>query len=331
MPKRREVPRKACEQYAALMHRSDIPFHEIGRTLQQEWPDVFTPDVTPESVNEACRRWSKRHGVELPPKKRRYVPAPVNRYGHEVPELIIPYSQRVIVISDLHASAHDVRPVEHALKVIEEQEIDVVIFNGDQLDNSYLGHKGVRSRWAAPFEENIEQFAGVANAFYEAGARRFYALQGNHCEKPMRGTDGELTYPQWWDSAIAPSLDYPELFTVTHRFYLIMEPEIPAPWPFPDGYRNFPWRFTHQKEYGRNPLTVAKRLATKYACNVVCGHQHHLAAGWHESGLWRVADAGTFQHRESAAYKVNRDTTHPEWNQGFLTLIDNKVAFHELA
>jgi len=330
MPKRREVPRKACEQYAALMHRSDIPFHEIGRTLQREWPDVFTPDVTPESVNEACRRWSKRHGVELPPKKRRYVPAPVNRYGHEVPELTFPHESRLIVLSDVHASNHSVAQVENAGAVIRDQGITAAVLNGDQLDNAYKGHKGMRSRWAAPYEENIEHFIDIANYWCEQGLERIIVIQGNHDDRPLRDTDGELTYPQWFDAVIRPHLNHPDRFTVTHRYYAIMEPEIKKGWPWPDSWRNFPWRFTHQVEYSKIPLRVAKRLVDALGpYNMVCGHQHHLATGWHDTRLVRLVDAGTLQGTE-VAYKSNRDTTHPQWNPGFVTIIDNRPKVHEL-
>src|SRR6056297_2265176 len=331
MPQAREVPKPVCQQCIDLMVKTSMSNMQIGELLRDEHPNLFDDAIQPSSVIERVRRWSQRHGLVYPSRRAERAAHATLRYLDEVPELVIPYEPRLIVISDLHASAHDMRIVDLACEVIAKHNITAAVFNGDQLDNSYLGHKGVRSRWAAPFDENVEQFTQIANAMKEAGLERQVVIQGNHDDKPMRGTDGELTYPQWFGGAVLPHLDAPTSYTVTHRYYCIMEPEIPAAWPYPDGWRNFPWRFTHQREYGRNPLTVGKRLINALGpTNIVCGHMHHLARGWHESGLYRVVDAGTFQHRDGAAYKVNRDSTHPQWNQGFVTLIDNRPQLWEL-
>lgn len=326
MPAKREVPVELCQKWLELRAREGTAV-SVAETMRQEHPNYFG-DIAVESINERCRRWSKRHGLSVPDRPR---PEARLRYLEEVPELVFPYQDRLIVISDLHASAHDADIVDLALATIRDLEIKAAVLNGDQLDNSYLGHKGVRSRWAAPYDENISQFAEIADRLCEAGIEDFWVVQGNHDDKPMRGTDGELTYPQWWASAVAPTLAYPERFNVTHRYYCIMEPEHFAPWPYPQGWRNFPWRFTHQKEYSRTPLSVGKRLINAIGpTNIVCGHMHHLARGWHENGLLRVVDAGTFQHKDGASYKVNRDSTHPQWNQGFVTLVGNRPQLHEL-
>lgn len=328
MAVKREVPVEVCHRWIELRDRSNLSNHGIGLMLREEFPQVFGRKALPHSVMEACRRWAQRHGLNY--DRRPLGPQARLRYLDEVPELVFPFERSLIVISDLHASAHDSDIVELARRVIGEQGIEAAVFNGDQLDNAYLGHKGMRSRWAAPYEENLEQFAEIANLLKAEGLRRQYVIQGNHDDKPMRGTDGELTYPQWFAASIRDLLNDPDSYRVTHRYYCVMEPEIVAPWPFPDGWRNFPWRFTHQREYGRNPLTVAKRLVNALGpTNIVCGHMHHLARGWHESGLVRVVDAGTFQHRNGAEYKVNRDSTHPQWNQGFVTLIDNRPQLWE--
>lgn len=330
MPRLREVPREVCEQYVALMQRSDMKHQDIGKLLKEEHPNIFGADVIPESVNEACRRWCQRHGIERPRRKQRHVPKARNRYGDEVPELIFPFEPRLVILSDVHASNHSTQQVEAAGKVIADEAITAAVLNGDQLDNAYKGHKGMRSRWAAPYEENIEHFIEIANYWCAQGLERIYQVQGNHDDKPMRDTDGELTYPQWFDATIRPHLDHPDRFRVTHRYYAIMEPEIKRGWPWPDGWRNFPWRFTHQVEYSKIPLRVAKRLVDAIGpYNMVCGHQHHLATGWHDTHLVRLVDAGTLQGTE-VAYKSNRDTTHPQWNPGFVTLIDNRPKVHEL-
>ena len=246
------------------------------------------------------------------------VPPASLHYHEEVPELRLPFEPHLAVLSDAHASAHDSRGVALFLKTVEALRIPAVVVNGDLFDNAYLGHGGVRDARAASAAENIFCGASILNAIVRSGAERIYVVQGNHDDKPLRSTDGEILFPQWWASQVAPHLGRPELFTVTHRYYCIMD----AMDPQPEGTRprHFPTRFTHQREYGRPPLAVASRLADKFLMNVVTGHQHHLGFSRHKSGKLMIADAGTIQHRDGAQYKVNRDSTHPEWCAGFLTL-----------
>lgn len=329
MPAKVEIPREVCERWIALCQRTDLTYLQVAEIIRDEHPNLFKKGIKLTSIHEHLRRYAHEHGLEYTGKAR-VNPKAHYRYLDEVPELVIPYKNRVIVLSDLHASGHDDRIVELAAKVIRDEGITTAIFNGDQLDNSYKGHKGIRSRWSATYEENVQQFTDVANYLKAAGLVEQFAIQGNHDDKPLRETDGEMTYPMWWNAILRDHLDEPDSYTVTHRYYLIMQPEIPKPWPWPDGFRNFPWYFMHQAEYSKIPLRVASGHASVVLGNVICGHQHHLAQGWHDSGKLKVADAGTFQHKEAAAYKVNRPTKHPQWNQGFLTLIDNTVQIHEL-
>ena len=246
------------------------------------------------------------------------VPAAPLVYHYEVPELRFPFEEHLAVLSDLHASAHNDRGVAMFLRTIETLRIPAVVVNGDTFDNAYLGHGGIRNSRSANAGENLLAGASIMNALIRAGVMRVYVLQGNHDDKPLRMTDGELTFPMWWAVQVAPHLDEPERFTVTHRYYCTMEAMNPqAEGACPD---HFPTMFTHQREYGRAPLSVASRLADKFLCNIVTGHQHHLGFSRHKSGKLLIADAGTFQHSDGAEYKVNRPSTHPQWCPGFLTL-----------
>ena len=111
----------------------------------------------------------------------------------------------------------------------------------------------------------------------------------------------------------------PKAVHTTNRYYAVMEPRTPKSWPF-EGPQNFPWMFTHQAEYGRNQLSVAKRLVDVEFANTCCGHQHHLAVGKHPNGMVYLVDAGTLQDPRLPAYKNSRQTTHPKWAIGFATI-----------
>src|SRR6056297_361289 len=186
MPQAREVPKPVCQQCIDLMVKTSMSNMQIGELLRDEHPNLFDDAIQPSSVIERVRRWSQRHGLVYPSRRAERAAHATLRYLDEVPELVIPYQPSVIVISDLHASAHDGRMVDFAREIIERHNIKTAIFNGDQLDNSYLGHKGVRSRWAAPYEENVEQFAQIADYLKDGGLDQQYVIFGNHDDKPLR-------------------------------------------------------------------------------------------------------------------------------------------------
>ena len=162
----------------------------------------------------------------------------------------------------------------------------------------------------------------------QAGIRHHLFLQGNHDDKMFRGSDGEQSFTEFLHSKVFPEISLEGVtVSATNRYYAIMRPRAPRPWPFssPD---NFPWIFTHQKNYGKNPLSVAGELGSIEFGNIVSGHQHHLSIGRHKSGLMYICDAGTLQDSDLPSYKNARQSRHPKWACGFLTVIDGVPQIH---
>lgn len=324
MAKRLHITPEMIQQYKTLVQQNDaLRVSQLGALFRAEYPEILGHIGTPLNVHKALQREAEAQGIEFPRRPPGKIPKPKLRWAGSCPELRFAHRDRIIVVSDLHSSAHDVLYVERARDVIERLGIKTIVYCGDQLDNAYLGHGGIRSIHSAPFEENIDHFVGIANTFEAAGAEEAFAIQGNHDDKPLRTTDGETTYSAWWDAHIAPGLDTPEMYSVTHRYYCVMEPEINESWPWTSGHRAFPWTFMHAKEYsiiaGRNP----KMHGDVRLSNIINGHEHHLLTTKHPNGITWLGAAGTGQHRDSAAYKDNRPTKHPAWQQGFITIIDN--------
>ena len=276
------------------------------------------------SIIEWVRRQALERGIELPAgptggRVKPPIPEPETYWLDETPELVIPYSPSVIVLSDPHAGQHWNAAIQRAIDVIEAREIQTVVWNGDLFDNAYIGHSGRRSKYAQSQKDQQAAVAGIVAAVHACESLKHAVfLCGNHDDKPFRDTDRELEF----DAHLRAALDgvqMPEKVDVTNRYYTTMEPKNPQPWPF-TGPENFPWIFTHQKEYGRNQLSVAKRLVDVEFANTCSGHQHHLAVGKHPNGLVYLVDAGTLQDPRLPSYKNSRQTTHPKWAPGFATI-----------
>lgn len=294
---------------------------KIGSRLIKEFPELFA-DMRPRSVVEAVRRQAQERGLDFVEARaggRPKIPEAHRLWLERTPELVFPFSDSVIVMSDVHAGQHSPRAVERAVDVIRSRGIRTVVWNGDLWDNAYKGHSGLRSKYAQGFEEGNDVVAEIITAIHSCPSLETAVfLCGNHDDKAFRTTDREWEFEDLL-AKVLPHVPCPDEVLTTNRYYAIMEPKEPSAWPF-TGPENFPTFFTHQAEYGRNQLSVAKRLVDVEFANTVCGHQHHLAVGKHPNGLVYLVDAGTLQDPELPAYKNSRQTTHPKWACGFVTL-----------
>ena len=327
MPKKLEITEEHLEWYAKQRADNHLDETEIGNAFKAEFPDVgFNCAGT--SVCRTLKIRAKDVGYSLPPIKSGVkAPNPVTRWRDNTPEVVFGFRPSLIVLSDMHCPLHNTALIEQALELVRERDIPTVLWNGDTFDNEYKGHKENRSHLSSTQLETVEAAIGVIDAFTDAGVDEHIWLQGNHDDKPMRSTDGEWRFTDFLDSHIRFKIKGAVKWLATNRYYAIMEPKEPKAWPF-DGPDNFPWRFTHQKNYGKNPLTVARDLCQIYTSNICTGHQHHLGVTKAASGLQYAVDAGTLQDPSLPSYKVERDSRHPHWAPGFVTITDGVPEIH---
>lgn len=318
---RKDLPDEVFEVYAALRSDPAATQTTIGLELRGRFPDLFEGS-RPHSIVKRVRIQAEDRGLDLPQVSvggKPKLPQAHKLWLDMTPELVFPYSESVIILSDVHAGQHSNEALQRAIEVINAREIETVVWNGDLFDNAYKGHSGLRSKYAQDFTSGCNTVADIVTAVHTCpSVRTSVFLCGNHDDKTFRDTDREFEFEDLLTVALN-GVPMPDEVLTTNRYYAIMEPKDPKPWPF-SGPENFPWMFTHQKEYGRNQLSVAKRLVDVEFANTVSGHQHHLATGKHPNGLVYLVDAGTFQDPRLPAYKNARQTTHPKWAVGFATI-----------
>lgn len=297
---------------------------QIGRKFRELWPDTFDKNTALKNLTNRLKIRLREMDYVIPSQKKHKVsPAPY-RWLKDNPELVVDYEPRIAVISDVHAGGHDADVIEFIAETIEKRGVNVVAWGGDLFDNAYVGHKGTHSAYASTHNEVVEGAVEIFDRLTQAGITKHYLYQGNHDNKPMRGTQGEWSFEDFLQTKFLPHVDLEGLtIRSTNRYYMTMKPKLLGSWPF-GGPWNFPWRFTHQKEYSRIPLRTAARLATKLLMNVACNHQHHLGATKHESGLLWLADTGCAQKVGATEYKDMRDSAHPQHINGFITIEDGE-------
>ena len=246
-------------------------------------------------------------------------PSANRTFSREIPELVIPFKERLMVLGDPHFPLHHEEMFKRALRAVTEHQITSVVWPGDVLDNGYKGHRFMRDCRAATRAEGVAALQEALLAFDAAGIEEHFMCPGNHDDKPLRGTDQELLFSDWIRAALGDFSPRASL-TFSDRYYIVME----ARGGSQSGPDQYPWRFTHQKNYSKIPLSTAREIAAIKLSNVVCAHQHHCAMGWASNGLMRAIDGGCLQDPAQASYKEIRDSRHPEWNPGFVILLDGK-------
>ena len=319
------MPDEVFSRYIELRAGNRLNQSQIGKLLISEFPGVFRENSRPVSAVKLVQARAVEQDVELPVGQSggQLVPAPDSRWAEKTPELVVPFDPKVLIMSDVHAGAHSVPAVERALEVIRDKRISLVVFNGDLLDNAYKGHHGLRTKWAQPHQEGLEAAQGIVQAVADCeSVTSMVFLCGNHDDKAFRDTDREIEFDGHLKLGVLEhvTIRATTKVCITNRYYAIMEPQAPKAWPW-TGPENFASIFTHQSEYGRGQLGVAKRLVDVDIYNTYCGHQHHLAVGKHPNGLLYLVDCGTFQDADLPAYKNARQSTHPKWSVGFVTIL----------
>ena len=80
------------------------------------------------------------------------------------------------------------------------------------------------------------------------------------------------------------------------------------------------WRVTHPRNYARNALTTARKIAHKHRQHVISFHEHHTAQGFDDSGDFVIANVGCVADPQKFPYVELVDSTNPRMNQSFATL-----------
>lgn len=285
-----------------------------AKTMLGEFPDVWNRGTRPMSVYRYMLQFVRSENEPVD------IPEPHGDFPAQMPEVQIEFRDRLGVVSDLHAPLHSPRLIELAAMVFRARGVETIVWNGDTFDNAHRGHKGIRNTRAAPFGVGLHAVGAIMDVFTEAGVRDHVIIPGNHDDKIWRDTDQEFGFEDLIKGKLWPILtDKSCQLTVSSRYYVVMRPrETRARWPFTSD--NYPWRFTHQKNYRGKQLSTADALCGIYMSHIVTGHQHHLAIGQHGSGVLWACDAGTFQDPDLVEYKQSRDSAHVAWHPGFLTI-----------
>lgn len=208
-----------------------------------------------------------------------------------------------LILNDIHIPATNWEFADKAIQVgVKHLSAPrKVIIVGDLINADAL------SRWddvvvVTPLADEIE----YANAFLNHLSQYFdeiYLTRGNHEDRLLKSLSGQLHVPAFKRMVSAQDKVQFSMYS-----YLTVTS---------GGIR---WRLTHQKNYSKNPLIVARQLALKEGTNIICAHQHHSAVGRSFCNRYTCIDSGGLHNPELMSYVMLDDNTSPKMNNGFVLL-----------
>lgn len=208
-----------------------------------------------------------------------------------------------LILNDVHIPATNWEFAEFALEVACAQlpRPRRVIIAGDLINGDAL------SRWddiipVTPLADELvyaEQYLQHLARFFD----EIYLTRGNHEDRLLKAVKGQLHAPH-----------FRRMLTDNAQVHFSMYSYL----EIKSGSQH--WRITHQKNYSKNPLTVAKKIAAKHHSNVICAHQHHSAVGRSECNQYTCVDSGGLHDHTKMSYVMLDDNTSPIMNNGFVIL-----------
>lgn len=237
------------------------------------------------------------------------------------PELIVPY-QDCMILGDCHAPYINKKAFVDAMTQAKERGLKVCILNGDFIDADWASHW--ETSYVGRSVPETERARRVIYEYLRVLYNTFdiiYVVLGNHDYRIIRKLDGAVPFSSILQMYLVPSNDWrdkdgsepPNLmkkFTITERYYMIMEGS-----PVGD------WRYSHQKGYSKIPGRVAIALADKYNVNVVSGHSHHLFSGVSTTmNPYLAIEGGSMFDQKKVEYKCMRDSAYPSTTIGWVTV-----------
>lgn len=206
-----------------------------------------------------------------------------------------------IVLSDVESPGYDHNILDMVYHMGSELGINTLILGGDFIANDSFSKWARMTRTATPFRDELQPTIKIINKLSEP----FTVIKwicGNHERRLTYQVDGEFTI----GDLIQHETDA-EFSEYAHCYV------------HSGGRKTM---VVHQDNYSKVPLSIPYEMAAINLCDMACTHTHRLAQGWDRSNTFQIAECGYGRALSKTHYKMLRKNRMPEWNHGFLLVMD---------
>ena len=260
-------------------------------------------------VDEATiRRWNRKYGL-----RRVRIPRDiVEDYKVTLDSPVRLKLKDCAIFADIHSPLYDADLLNQALDDCDYLGIKDLIIPGDVLNGDELSQyqpKQESARWEVEKKHSV----ALLNTFGENFDEITY-LWGNHDNRVLKGLYGYgCSFSEAMQAVYADCrTEVKDKVNFSNLDHCWLE--------LPTGL----WYVCHPASFSTQPLTVARKLAAKFHCNIMTAHSHHFAWGYDVSGKYQVAEAGGFFDVDKTAY-LQRSTTYGQWKQGYFLFKDGML------
>lgn len=225
---------------------------------------------------------------------------PLSAFSLDRPALL--EAERVLLLFDIHAPLHHAEWINRVVALALRMGCTACGVGGDLVDFSSISYWG-RSI-GIELTDEIEGCKAVLAAL-RANFEQVVVGGGNHERRMIRVLNGAITLQDVLGNFLGA-----KNVTTTNRTWFELR----------SGRCDF--RVVHPKNYSRVPAQAASRLASKYRCSVIAGHNHLWGQTRDVSGKWWAVDAGGCADEARVGYVSDDLSTNPRWVLGAVLVLD---------
>lgn len=276
------------------LHRSGMAQREIARKLFPEWP------------HGTAYRWVRTiiglaHNNTLDIVSD--VPM-IARADTPYADQIVQLSGDMLIMSDLHIPYHDAALIDAAIRHAKTDGISQWLIVGDLMDGNQWSKRGLNTTYQRRWQDDAEIAQLIVHQLVQYLGPGT-VLMGNHDTWFVKHFRGQAE-TEWLLSRIFRTNEDVQWSTFEQC-------EIKS------GNRVI--RATHGANYSAaNPLGVAQRLAARWECSIVMGHQHHATHGLSWSGKHQCVCMGGMHDPRKLAYIHEAPRTNPAQTRSYVLL-----------
>ena len=283
------------QREAIRLHLQHMPLRDIARQL---WPTE-----SPSTTYRWVRTIINRHMTDLSTGTKVSDPI-VARSDAPFADQIVDVEGDLLIMSDLHIPYHDADLIDNAIRHAQDMGIKQWLIVGDLMDGNQWSKRGLNQTYQRRWQDDAEiAQAIVAQLVEHVGPGT--VLMGNHDAWFVRHFRGQAE-TEWLLSRLFRTGD-DVIWSMFEQCRIR------------SGGREI--RATHGANYsGANPLGVGQRLAAKWECSVVMGHQHHATHGLSWSGRHQIVCMGGMHDPRKLSYIHEAPRTNPAQTRSYVIL-----------
>jgi len=216
-------------------------------------------------------------------------------------EYLLVRGNPILIMGDAEIPEHDAEMFGMVMDIARKFNVKTLIINGDFIAMDCFSRHNKTTVSKLDFQRELDPALESLRVFLQQFEQIIY-ITGNHEKRLSYALDGHITltlFLRGLEGVAYSEYDYCIVENAGEQFYVC-----------------------HPSNYSRTPCALPSKIASIKLKHVISGHTHHLSKGYDVSGKFFVVESGHCRDRHKTRYKATTANTFPEWNSGFVFLLN---------